>query len=110
MEIVSRCVKRFRNYDHFKVFENFSLILETKEKQSSSENIENFRKVQQQNYSKIAKDSLEPFSSLNFTLTFSKNWNLCPPVVTPQDALLHTLLVIPPSSETLRNDDSSDCL
>ena len=42
---------------------NFSWIPEKEEKHFDSENIEDFRKVQRQNYSKIAKFSFKSFSS-----------------------------------------------
>ena len=44
-------------------FGNYSRILKKEKRDSNSENIEDFRKVQRQNYRKIAKVSLKPFNS-----------------------------------------------
>ena len=65
LKIILSFVNRFRNYGSFKfLFEN---VLESlkRRKTLNSENIEDFRKVQQQIYFKIVPVSLKPFSSNN---------------------------------------------
>ena len=62
LEIISCCVKLFRNYNNFKLFKKFFLN-SRKRKNSKFENIDDFRKVQRQNYCKLAEVSLKPFIS-----------------------------------------------
>ena len=66
LKIIGSFVKGFRNYHLSSVFSKSFL----NSKHCNSENIEDFRKVQRQIYSKIVQVYLKPFSSKKDVIEF----------------------------------------
>ena len=62
LKIISRWIKQFTNCDSLSSFDDF-LEFPYKEKDTNSENIDDFRKVPWQNDSKMDKVCLKSFSS-----------------------------------------------
>ena len=73
LEFILCCINHLRNYGVFKHFLKILRIPERQKKLYYSDNIEAFRKVERQNYSKIAKVSLKPFSTKILVIEFYTN-------------------------------------